>query len=184
MIFSSIKTFVPQFFRAWSCLYQCLIMHALWVCASCPMCISWGDTVAPLPAEWWTVNRCNDLPDWWLILLIYDNRGDIHAHTNTARVPLEKLTYAWAWIFKCHLICLSHAFLILFRCTLLRSRTLVPKGATPLLKHPTHLHISSAASCSSTLFLSTPNLSCFFIPSEIPPWSARQRSCSSTSLSS
>lgn len=131
-------------------------MHALWVCASCPMCISAGDIVAPLPAEWWTVNRCNNLPDWWLILLIYDNRGDIHAHTSTAHVPLEKLTCAWAWIFKCHLICLSHAFVILFRCTLLRSRTLVPKGATPLLKHPTHLHISSAASCGSTLFLSTP----------------------------
>lgn len=101
-----------------------------------------------------TVNRCNSPTEKWLIPLIYDNRSDTRAHTNTANVSLNThkhthtlvflTTILFTFVISVFLVNLTHFFLT-FLSIPPRSRTQVQKGGTPGLLSPVHYLQSSPA---------------------------------------
>lgn len=153
MIFSSIKSFVLHF----KCVSVCYCLLC-WFVRHVP-CVRMKGYCGP--SSCWVMN-CEQM---WRPPRMMTDPGDICAHTH------KRHTGPWRNTHTCELICRAHVLVILLHSALLRSKT---------LKHPAHLHISSAAGFSA--LHSDPLLPS--TPSETPPWSARQRSCSSTSWSS
>lgn len=81
--------FVPQL-----CLPYCFYISMFYyvcVCACVRVHDSRRDIVARPSAEWWAVNRCNELPEWWLIPLICDNRP-VHTATPKAATHTRSCT--------------------------------------------------------------------------------------------
>lgn len=74
------------------CLPYCFYISMFYyVCVCMRVHDSRRDIVAHPSAEWWAVNRCNELPEWWLIPLICDNRL-VHTATPKAATHTRSCT--------------------------------------------------------------------------------------------